>query len=137
MDQNVMLIHSMAISSWKGLQDVKEINSFKPIQIIVKFSKMTFRDLKCYRILWKLIIISIKSISFFELIKAKRTSEKNNSSAIIGLITLERAFWFSGFTEILKSYFSWIQILSLNKYSVAWNEKKLQKGKGLLWRAYW
>ena len=53
------------------------------------------------------------------------------------MITLERAFWFSGFTEILKSYFSWIQILSLNKYSVAWNEEMLQKGKGLLWRAYW
>ena len=52
-------------------------------------------------------------------------------------ITIKGSFWFCSFTEILKSYFSSIKILSLNNYSVAWNEKKLQKGKGLLWRAYW
>ena len=96
---------------------------------------MTFRDLKCYRLLWKLMIISKKSMSFSKLIKAKGTSEKNNSSATIGMITLEGAFWFSGFTETLKSLFSGIKIISLNNYSLAWNEKKLQKGKGSLWRA--
>ena len=47
------------------------------------------------------------------------------------MITLEGAFWFSDFTEILKSQFSWIKILTLNNYSVAWNGKKLQRGKGL------
>ena len=92
---------------------------------------MTFRDLKCYRLLWKSIIISKSLYPFSELIKAKRTSENNNPSATIGTIPLEGAFWFSDFTEILKSQFSWIKILSLNNYSLAWNEKSYKKVKGL------
>ena len=90
---------------------------------------MTFIDSKCYRLLWKSIIISRNLYPFSELIKAKRTSENNNPSATIGTIPLEGAFWFSDFTEILKSQFSWIKILSLNNYSVAWNGKNYKEVK--------
>ena len=115
----------------KAKKMFKKSTVLNRLQIIAKFSQMTFRDSKCYRLLWKLIIISWNLYPFSELIKAKRTSKNNNPSATIGTIPLEGAFWFSDFTEILKSQFSWIKILSLNNYSVAWNGKKLQRGKGL------
>ena len=108
----------------KAKKTFKKSTVLNRLQIIAKFSQMTFRDSKCYRLLWKLIIISWNLYPFSELIKAKRTSENNNPSATIGTIPLEGAFWFSDFTEILKSQFSWIKILSLNNYSVAWNGKK-------------
>ena len=95
-----MLTHSETMKSWIDLKDVTEIKDFKQIQIIAKLSTMTSRDLKCYRLHWKLIMISKKSISFYELLMAKGTSEKRNSSASIGIITFEEAFWFSGFTKI-------------------------------------
>ena len=71
-----MLTHSETTRSWIDLKDVKEINDFKQIQIIAKLSEMIFRDLKCYRLPWKLVIVSKESTFRSNLIEARGTSEK-------------------------------------------------------------
>ena len=96
-----MLVHLETMRSWIDLKDVKEINDFKQIQIITKLSEMTFRDLKCYRLPWKLTIVSKKSIFFSNLLKARGLQRKSNSNASIGMITLKGAFLYSGFKKIL------------------------------------